>query len=341
MLNVNQSRHPEDTVTYTEIQYLNIPGDIAQRIAAGNPPDVIMHHAPELPTFLEKNGPNSLLALNDFLTSPSEADILPNLYPELVADATIDGQIYGLPHSVICMNSWVYNKAVFAAHHLHPPTTLDEFRAVCQTLKAAGVNPIALFGLTYLLQDLAAAVMGIDAYASFMTGGAPDERLLGKAIDLFAEVMDNYVDLTLGGFSNSLPGLVSGQSAMYVSGDWAEGALEDLGWTPGVDFNIIFAPGTQGLFMYTLEVLSVLSGTSHLQGALNFIDSAASLEGQTGFNEYGKAVPARRDVDASQLGSQRRFMVEGMTQAKRRLSVSPSLIWEGAIGSFLSSTPHD
>lgn len=340
ILRVHLSRHPEDRVTYADIFYLDVPGDIAKRIVAGNPPDVFTQHATQMGAFLETNGPGSLYPLNDFLALPSEADILPNMYPEYVADATIDGKIFGVPQTVNCMNVFVYNKAVFAAHQLNPPTTIDEFRTVCQTLKAAGVAPFAVFGLTYLLQDLAAAVMGIDAFSSFMKGGTPDETRLSDTIDLFAEVMDNYFDPNLSGFVNAIPAFMNG-AAMYISGDWAEGSLVELGWTPGVDFSTNFAPGTQGLFTYALDVISVLGSTPNLRGALNFVDTVASLEGQTEYQKFGRQVPPRTDVDPNLFSSERRVVIEGMRQAKRRLPVNPSLIWESAIGVFLNSTPHD
>ncbi|MFC1641681.1 ABC transporter substrate-binding protein [Myxococcota bacterium] len=342
ILSVYQSRHPEDRVTYTEINPATVPADIAGLIAAGTPPDVFEMPAPLIPFFLAANGPSSLHPLNDFLASPSQADIGLNLYPEFVANTTINGQIYGLPSAVVCTNVVYYNKRVFADNHLNPPTTIAEFRTVCDKLKAAGVNPIGLFGASFLLQDLMAAVMGIDAYHSYMTGGEPDERLLRNAIDLFEEVVDNYVDPSalqamLVSPMDQVTAFMAGRNAMYFSADWTSQTLEELGWTSGIDFGIAFAPENEGLFGYSLQALSILATTPNLQGALNFLDSVLSLETQS---QLPMTHP-RMDVDTSVFNSEKRAIMQGLIQAKHRVPINLALRWEAPIFAFVQSTPHN
>lgn len=53
-----------------------------------------------------------------------------------------DGMIYGLPFRLDC-KLFFYNQKIFEEHNLEAPKTWDEFMNVCETLKAAGITPIA------------------------------------------------------------------------------------------------------------------------------------------------------------------------------------------------------
>lgn len=62
--------------------------------------------------------------------------------PLSVAQTTIDGKSYGL--TIWTPGKWpvVYNKQVFDANGLVPPTSFDELKTICTTLLDAGVYPI-------------------------------------------------------------------------------------------------------------------------------------------------------------------------------------------------------
>lgn len=165
---IGRDRRPLENWVYTpsDSDPEKVVSQMAERIAAGNPPEMITLLNSGLEPFLQTNSPNSLYVLNDFLASPAEADSAQKVYPELLADGTIDGKIYGVPSGAYCWNTLFYNKTVFAAHKLNSPTTLDEFRTVCQTLKAAGVTPLSTQMPSKLVDDLAPAVMGGQLHVS-------------------------------------------------------------------------------------------------------------------------------------------------------------------------------
>ena len=62
--------------------------------------------------------------------------------PLSVAQTTVDGKSYGL--TIWTPGKWplVYNKKVFDAHGLVPPTSFDELKTICTTLLDVGVYPI-------------------------------------------------------------------------------------------------------------------------------------------------------------------------------------------------------
>ncbi len=338
LIEINKRRHPQDLINYEPINPQSVFDDLAGFTAAGTEPDTFTHHAFQLPMLLAIKGADFLYPLNDFFASPTEADALSKVYPELLADATIDGKILGLPAGIANWNSIMYNRRVFETYHVKPPTTLDEFRTACQTLKAGNVTP---FGVQpswlILLNDLMPAVLGLDAYVAFMKGGTADEATVRKVVDVFAEMVD---------YGQLLPGdptgaLMNGQVAMLLGPDYWQGTVQQLGWTPSVDYSVFFAPGNAGLFTYTMELLSVRNGTPNLQGALNWVDTTASLEGQTTFHGFMNSTPTRKDVDLSVFSAEKRVVIEGMKSATHRLSLQMAVGWDGAITALAQSTPHD
>ncbi|MBI5957644.1 MAG: carbohydrate ABC transporter substrate-binding protein [Chloroflexi bacterium] len=63
--------------------------------------------------------------------------------PLVTEQVTVDGKVWGMTLWDTSA-SWVivYNKDIFAGLGLSVPTTYDEFKAVCQTIKDSGVTPI-------------------------------------------------------------------------------------------------------------------------------------------------------------------------------------------------------
>lgn len=55
---------------------------------------------------------------------------------------TYDGKVYGIRFAEPKLNFYNYNKKIFSDLGLEPPTTYEEFKAVCQTIKDAGITPI-------------------------------------------------------------------------------------------------------------------------------------------------------------------------------------------------------
>lgn len=61
----------------------------------------------------------------------------------ILTTGQVDGEQYSLPVRT-CVNFMLYNKQIFADNNITVPTTWDDFMTVCETLKKAGITPIAL-----------------------------------------------------------------------------------------------------------------------------------------------------------------------------------------------------
>ncbi|MFC1641629.1 ABC transporter substrate-binding protein [Myxococcota bacterium] len=346
LIDLHRSTYPDDEIINDARASTNWDALLAERIAAGNTPNLYVQQSADVAGFLQKNGADSLQSLDDFLALPSQATVVLNLASELVAELTVDGKMYGLPAGWVSRaNALFYNKHVFRANQLNPPTTVDEFLTVCQKFKAVGQSCVTTTFMTLLFEGLLAGVMGIDAYDSYRRGGSPDETALRKGIDVFAEVIDNYLDPAAfrpvdGTLDAEVEALMSGQAAMYTIVDVVKSSLQQLGWTAGVDFGVTAAPGNAGLFVYAADVFTIPTGASHLEGALGFLATSTSTEGQLALLGTD-STPARMDIELAQPDSEEQGIITDWRQAQHRLAANTKFVWEGPLQAFVHSTPHD
>ncbi len=196
------------------------------------------------------------------------ADLVRNIAPELEgewkdsfsAQAALelygqDGEYYGVPWTWGAVGMF-YNKDLFAQAGLDPeapPTTWDELLATVQTLKDAGILPIALgegdkwpghFWWVYLAIRLGGEQAFLDAYNR--DGAFTDEPFVqaGEYLQQLIELEpfpEGYLGL---GFGDEAGIMGDGEAAMELMGQWAPGSYKDnsesagaavegkLGWFP-------------------------------------------------------------------------------------------------------------
>jgi glucose/mannose transport system substrate-binding protein len=245
-------------------------------------------------------------------------------------------------------NTLFYNRRLFAAHHVAVPRTLPEFLAVCSKLKAEGVVPVATAAQGWILRimfnALAAGQMGGEAYHDYFMGTrALDVAPLRKAIDLFANVVENYVNADAGddgfGWTNAAQALYDGDAAMLLHGDWVKGYLQQLGWSGETDFGAVAAPGSADLFLYGVDAFALARGARNEGGALDFLETVASPAGQVAFNRIKGSSPIRPDVPRDELDQLGRETLDHLEHAKIRMLVSSRPSWEDALIAF--SRDHD
>ncbi len=171
--------------------------------------------------------------------------------PAIQAACTYNGTRYAVPLT----QHWTglfYNKNVFQALGLSPPATWEHFLQLCETLKQAGIAPIALG-----IQDRWPAQFWFDHLLLHTAGPDFRRRLVeGKASFLdpkvkhAAAVWQSLVDKgyflrqpVLYDWAGAAKALHGGQAAMILGGTWLIGFLEGtLGWESGEDFDVFAFP---------------------------------------------------------------------------------------------------
>lgn len=74
----------------------------------------------------------------------SDQEWVERMDPLVVAQATVNGKVYGLTLWDVIGTTWVvnYNKTIFEENNLSVPTTYAEFKSVCESLMGAGITPM-------------------------------------------------------------------------------------------------------------------------------------------------------------------------------------------------------
>jgi ABC-type sugar transport system permease subunit/ABC-type glycerol-3-phosphate transport system substrate-binding protein len=140
----------------------------------------------------------------------------------------IDGGVYGLPFVYSCWGIY-YNRGLFRARGWSEPRTWDEFFALCDRIRAAGIAPVSLPGTRWLYPDafFRAAYHNLGGTAGWR---AVNELAPGAwrdpGIVRSAEVLSRLTrdDVQPGWEGETAQGaellFLEGRAAMTVSGSW-------------------------------------------------------------------------------------------------------------------------
>jgi raffinose/stachyose/melibiose transport system substrate-binding protein len=74
----------------------------------------------------------------------SDQEWVERIDPLVVAQASVNGKVYGLTLWDVIGTTWVvnYNKTIFEVNNLSVPTTYEEFKSACEALMGVGVIPM-------------------------------------------------------------------------------------------------------------------------------------------------------------------------------------------------------
>jgi raffinose/stachyose/melibiose transport system substrate-binding protein len=137
--------NPDVTIT-TETHPAGGEGDnlVKTRLATGEMNDLFYYNSGSL--FQALNPDDTLVDLSD----ESWVD---SLLPDFVTTVSTDSGLYGAPAAASFAGAIIYSKPVYEQLGLTVPTTWDEFMANNETIKAAGIDPIAqTYGDTWTSQ---------------------------------------------------------------------------------------------------------------------------------------------------------------------------------------------
>jgi glucose/mannose transport system substrate-binding protein len=276
---------------------------LATRLQAGDPPDSWQGHAGQelIGTYVAGK---QIEPLNDLYEAEGWLDVMPETLIPLISQ---DGNIYSVPVNIHRANVLWYNPALLEANGVAVPTTMDEWIAAMETLKAAGVQPLALgeqWTKMHLLETVLLGTLGPDAYNGLWDGstdwGSADVKV---ALDNYVTVL-SYANTDSASLSwqDASQLVVNGDAAFNVMGDWAEGYFRELGKAPNTDYGWAPVPGSVGVFQFLSDSFVLAVGAPHREAALDWLKIAGSKAGQEAFNPVKGSICARTDCDKSLFG---------------------------------------
>lgn len=196
---------------------------------------------------LLKNG--DLLALDPWLDQGWREQFLPGTLDRYTAG----GKTYGIPFLNTIWAVW-YNKKLFREKGWEPPSTWDEFFALCARMKAAGVVPVAFQGrYTFYAQPLIDHnYYNLAGPAAFLAQknlepGSFENPAMVEALRLVQETALKYFQPGALGMSHTEAQLefFQGRAAMIFCGSWLQNEMKDNipdGFELGV-FRLPLPPG--------------------------------------------------------------------------------------------------
>jgi raffinose/stachyose/melibiose transport system permease protein len=146
----------------------------------------------------------------------------------------VDGRVCGLPFTYACWTIF-YNRGLFREHGWREPRTWDEFFALCENIRAAGVAPLSLAGTRGLYPEafLRAAYYSLAGPQGWqalndVAPGARTSPAYVRAAELLQRVTQRY---TLRGWEGATHtgaqlAFLEGRAAMTVSGSWMINEME-------------------------------------------------------------------------------------------------------------------
>jgi raffinose/stachyose/melibiose transport system substrate-binding protein len=148
-----------------------------------------------------------------------------------IAQASVNGKIYGFPVEGTAIEGIWYNKELFARFNIAIPKTIAELEAACETFKANGISPFSLANMTrwtgmMYYQILPARHAGLEPFLKAMDGSGSfeDPAFIWAAEKLQSWVRKGYFNEGFNGLdedsAQSRMLMYSDRAAMQIQGSW-------------------------------------------------------------------------------------------------------------------------
>ncbi|RYG91770.1 extracellular solute-binding protein [Loktanella sp. IMCC34160] len=218
-----EAAHPDITVNLVEMPDAGTV--LRTRMVRGDLPDIIATDGNN--TFADLADAGVLLEVSD----TGLASAVQPAYLDMIARLTeVEGN-YGLPYTANA-NTVLYNKEIFEANGWSTPTTWDEFIAVAEASRAAGITP---FYHTYLdswtlmvpWNSLASNIQSADFAAARASGDTTFAEQYPDVADKMLQLLAlGHEDNFGAGYDDGNRAFANGESAMLVQGVWAIPAVQ-------------------------------------------------------------------------------------------------------------------
>ncbi|RCW58638.1 MULTISPECIES: ABC transporter substrate-binding protein [Halanaerobium] len=280
----------------------NAKAVLKTRMVGGNPPDSFQVHggAELVDTYVETGMMEPITGLLE------EWGVKDKFNQQILEMSSYEGEYYSIPVNVHRSNIMFYNNQVLSENNVEPPTDLASFKEALAKLDEAGVVPLALgdtnkWPAGQIFETLLVATLGPDGYNGLWDGStAPDDPAVREALVHFKDIMqyvnEDHSALT---WQDATQLVNEGEAGFNIMGDWAEGYLKTLGWTPGEEFGWTPVPGSEGTFIVVTDTFGLPKGAPHPENAKKWLKIISSKAGQDTFNPIKGSIPARLDADKS------------------------------------------
>jgi glucose/mannose transport system substrate-binding protein len=301
------------------------------RLAVNNPPDTWQTH-PGWELLGQYVNPGYCEPITELYESGGWEKAFPKALVNMMSQ---DGKAYAVLAGVHHGNVLWYNKKLLQEHGITigKNLTFDEFFAICDKLKAAGIPAIGvgdsgIWASSQLFENTLLGVVGPQGWTDLFSGRMKwDDPTVKQAMEYFAKMQDyinsDHADLT---WDQAVKQLMEGKVAFNSMGDWADGEFIKAKLKENEDFGWVNHPGTDGSFLIVADGFTLAKDAPHKESAIAWLRSVGSKEAQEAFNRLKGSIPARTDVDKSKFDLYHRWSMEEFAKDK----LLPSCVHGGA-----------
>lgn len=304
------------------------------RIIAGTLPDAMLPRDVLIPALVRAGKLRDLTPLLEGPNWEGDARWKDTFLPGALDSWMIDGGIYGVPVSYACWAIF-YNRGLFRKNGWGVPKTWDEFFALCERIRAAGIAPVSLTGIygnypDSIVRSAYYNLAGPEGWAQMNRSeeGAYSDPRYARAAGVLQRIAENYL---LAGWEGAThtgaqTAFAEGRAAMCVSGSWMlyemgdklppdldVGAMNFPLFEDGIADPTTIQSSTDNLFCFntgdaqreeaTLDFLRYLTSRERAHAFVRRIQSPTAIKGIL----PGEFSPRMRDVAEIILNARHAF----------------------------------
>lgn len=305
------------------------------RVIAGNAPASAQIKGPAIQDW---GNEGALASVNDAAKSGGWDAALPKVVSDVMK---YKGDYVAAPVNVHRVNWLWVSAAALDKVGAKAPTTFDEFFAVADKMKAAGITAVAHGGQPWqdvtTFESVVIGVGGADFYKKAIVGldqAALKSDTMSKVFDTMRKI-STYFDKGSAGRDWNLTTamVINGTAGMQFMGDWAKGEFTAAGKTPGKDYFCVAAPGTANAFTFNIDSMAMFKqkDPAAQKAQLVLAETIMSADFQEVFNLNKGSIPARAGVSKAKFDACALKSMDDMDATAKSGGLVPSFAHKMAI----------
>lgn len=301
---------------------------LASRVNSGNPPTAAQIKGAAIQEWARTG---ALSSIDDV----ANADKWNALLPRSVSDTMkYNGRYVAAPLNVHRVNWLWIDAAALKKANARPPTTWDEFFAVAEAMKKAGIVPVAHSSQSWLdmgtFESVVIGVGGVDFYQRAfvqLDPAALNSPQMIQTLTTYRRIKQYSSSSTSGqDWVASTAMLTHGRAGMLLMGDWAKAEMQAAGRRPGSDILCVAMPGTAHAFTFDIDALAMFQVSDrNKQAQRDLAHAVMDKDFQQAFNLAKGSIPVRQDVSLDKFDECARRASADFKASARRGTLLPSL----------------